>query len=224
MLDESIYLSNNFLEIISMAKPEIPPDAGYNLSVIGKHFQITDAIRNYVGEKLDRVERITDQIIDVIVTLDAQKLEHSCSILMNFIHYHIKVSASTENMYSAIDKASDRLLKLIRRYKTKLQSHRFKDLTTVDIHVNVIQPLSDDLKAINDEIEAENAKKEENRFKLHEIVAKETMKLKTLTQDEAVMKMEIAEEPFLIFRSEEDQKIKVIYRRKDENYGLVQIQ
>jgi putative sigma-54 modulation protein len=50
------------------------------------------------------------------------------------------------------------------------------------------------------------------------------MKLKTLTQDEAVMKMEIAEEPFIIFRSEEDQKIKVIYRRKDENYGLVQIQ
>ncbi|HEX2583412.1 MAG TPA: sigma 54 modulation/S30EA ribosomal C-terminal domain-containing protein, partial [Chlamydiales bacterium] len=89
---------------------------------------------------------------------------------------------------------------------------------------NVIQPLSDNLKAINDDIEAENALREENRFKLHEIVAKETMKLKTLTQDEAVMKMEIAEEPFLIFRAEEDQKIKVIYRRKDENYGLVQVQ
>jgi putative sigma-54 modulation protein len=127
-------------------------------------------------------------------------------------------------MYSAIDRATDRLIKLIRRYKTKLQSHRFKDLTTVDIHVNVIQPLSDNLKAINDDIEAENALREENRFKLHEIVAKETMKLKTLTQDEAVMKMEIAEEPFLIFRAEEDQKIKVIYRRKDENYGLVQVQ
>jgi putative sigma-54 modulation protein len=207
-----------------MAKPDIPPNAGYNISIVGKHIQITDAIRNYVWEKLDRVERIADHIIDVNVILDAQKLEHSCSILMNFIHYHIKVSASTDNMYSAIDRATDRLIKLIRRYKTKLQSHRFKDLTTVDIHVNVIQPLSDNLKAINDDIEAENALREENRFKLHEIVAKETMKLKTLTQDEAVMKMEIAEEPFLIFRAEEDQKIKVIYRRKDENYGLVQVQ
>jgi putative sigma-54 modulation protein len=207
-----------------MAKPEIPPDAGYNISIIGKHFQLTDAMRNYVFEKLDKVERLADHIIDVIVTLDAQKLEHSCSILMNFIHYHIKVSASTDNMYAAIDKATDRLIKLIRRYKTKLQSHRFKDLTTVDIHVNVIQPLSDNLKAINDDIEAENAKREEDRFKLHKIVAKETVPLKTLTQDEAVMKMEIAEDPFLIFRSEEDQKIKVIYRREDENYGLVQIQ
>ena len=50
------------------------------------------------------------------------------------------------------------------------------------------------------------------------------MPLKTLTQEEAIMKMEITDDPFLIFRSEEDQKIKVIYRREDRNYGLVQIQ
>ncbi|MDE3046526.1 MAG: ribosome-associated translation inhibitor RaiA [Verrucomicrobiota bacterium] len=208
-----------------MSKPILSPgDHKYNLSVIGKHVQITDAIRNYVLEKLNKVERITDQIIDVIVTVDSQKLEQSCSVLMNFIHFHIKVSASTDNMYSAIDKCMDRLLKLIRKYKSKLQSKRFKDLTTVDMHVNVIQPLQDDLKAINDDIEAETVRKEQERLELHQVVAKETMKLKTLTQDEALIKMEISEEPFLIFRGEEDQKLKVIYRRKDDNYGLVQIQ
>jgi putative sigma-54 modulation protein len=207
-----------------MAKPVIPPDAGYNISIVGKHFQITDAIRNYVFEKLEKVDRLADHIIDVMVTLDAQKLEQSCSILMNFIHFHIKVHASTENMYSAIDRCTDRLTRLIRRYKTKLQSRRFKDLTTVDIHVNVIKPLEDNLKIINDEIEAETAHREEERFKLHEIVAQETIPLKTLTQEEAVMKMEISDEPLLIFRSEEDHKIKVIYRRADSNYGLVQAQ
>lgn len=196
----------------------------YNISIVGKHFQITDAIKNYVFDKVNKLERIADHIIDVNVTLDAQKLEQSCGILMNFIHFHIKVQASTDNMYSAIDKATDRMLRLIRKYKTKLQSHRMKDLTTVDIHVNVIQPLSDDLKAINDDIEAETARREEERFKMHEVMSKDTMKLKTLTQDEAVMKMEITEDPFLIFRSEEDQKIKVIYRRDDHNYGLVQVQ
>jgi len=207
-----------------MAKPEISPDAEYNISIIGKHFQITDTIKDYVFEKLTKVERIADHIIDVIVTLDAQKLEHSCSILMNFVHFHIKVHASTENMYSAIDKCTDRLIKLIRRYKTKLQSKRFKDLSTVDIHVNVIKPLSDDLKAINDDIEAENARRNQEKYSLHQVVAKETVPLKMLTQDEAVMKMEITGEPFMIYRSEEDQKIKVIYRRKDENYNVLQIQ
>ncbi|MBS0625048.1 MAG: ribosome-associated translation inhibitor RaiA [Verrucomicrobia bacterium] len=197
---------------------------GYNISVVGKHFQITDAINNYVFEKMNKVERIADQIIDVIATLDAQKMAFTCSIMMNFVHFHVKVSASTDNMYSAIDKATDRLITLIRKYKTKLQSRRFRDLTTVDIHVNVIKPLSDDLKAINEDIEAENARIESEKYNLHQVVAKDTMKLKTLTQDEAIVKMEISDEPFLIFRSEEDQKMKVIYRRPDQNYGIVQIQ
>jgi putative sigma-54 modulation protein len=196
----------------------------YHLSIVGKHVQVTDAIKNYVFEKLSKIEKIADKIIDIAVTLDAQKLEHSCSILMNFIHFHIKVNASTDNLYSAIDKASDKAITLIRKYKSKLQSHRFKDRTTVDIHVNVIQPLHDDLSAINDDIVAATVEHEQEKQELHKIVAKETMSLKTLTQDEAVMKMEIADSPFLIFRSEEDQKMKVIYRREDRNYGIVQVQ
>lgn len=211
-------------EVIVMKKPAQFDNQGYNISIMAKHFQMTDAIRSYVFEKLAKIEKITDQIIDVAVTLDAQKLEFTCSILMNFIHFHIKVHASTSDIYSAIDKATDRVRNLIRKYKTKLQSHRFKDLTTVDIHVNVVKPLEDDLKIINEEIEAENAAREQAEYSLHPIVAKETMPLKTLTQDEAVIKMEIGGEPFLIFRGEEDQKIKVIYRRADENYGIVQVQ
>ena len=206
-----------------MAKPSAETP-GYNISIIGKHYTVTDALKNYVLEKLNRIEHIADRIIDVTVTLDAQKMQHNCSVLMNFGHFHIHVHASTDNMYSAIDKCADRVVQLIRKYKSKLQSKRFKDLTTVDIHVNVIKPLQDEVKQINDDIEAENAHTEEERFKLHEIVAKETMKLKTLTQDEAIIKMEISTEPFLIYRAEEDQKIKVIYRRKDDNYGLVQVQ
>ena len=196
----------------------------YNLSIVGKHVQVTDAIRSYVLEKLSKIEKIAEKVIDVAVTLDAQKLEQSCSIMMNFIHFHIKVSASTDNLYSAIDRASDRAIALIRKYKGKLQSHRFKDRTTVDIHVNVIGPLKDDLKAINDDIEAESSVHAEEISQLHRVVAKETIPLKTLTQDEAIMKMEISDEPFLIFRSEEDHKMKVIYRRPDHNYGLVQVQ
>jgi putative sigma-54 modulation protein len=207
-----------------MTKTNKFANEGYTVSIVGKHIEITDAIQNYVWEKLSRVERIAEHIIEVTVTLDSQKLEKSCSILMNFIRFHIKVQSSRDNLYAAIDGAVDKLIKLIRRYKTKLQSYRNKDISTVDIHVNVIQALKDDLKAINDEIEAETARIEEERYLLHQVVAKETMPLKTLTQDEALMKMEITDEPFLIFRSEEDQKIKVIYRREDRNYGLVQIQ
>lgn len=196
----------------------------YHLFIVGKHIEITDAIKQYVFDKLSKIEKIADRIIDIHVVIDAQKLEQSCSILMNFIHFQVKASASTDNLYSAIDKASDRAIALIRKYKTKLQSRRFKDLTTVDIHVNVIEPLNNNLKTINDDILAENARRESEELQLHKVVAKETIPLKTLTQDEAVIKMEISDLPFLIYRSEEDQKMKVIYRRDDQNYGLVQVQ
>lgn len=206
-----------------MTKQKPKTSEGYTIYIVGKHIELTEAIRTYVWEKLSRIEKIADHIIDVHVVLDAQKLEKTCSILMDFIRFHIKVSVGRENLYEAIDKAVDRVIKLIRRYKTKLQSYRNKDLSTVDIHVNVIKPLQDDLKAINDDIEAENAKQERQRYELHKIVSKETLPLKMLTQDEAVMKMEITSEPFMIFKSEEDQKIKIIYRREDENYGIVQV-
>jgi putative sigma-54 modulation protein len=200
------------------------PTDGYNISIVGKHIQVTDAIKNYVLEKIGKIEHFADRVIDVIVTLDTQKLEHSCALRMDFLHFHIKVHASTDNLYSAIDKATDRLSRLIRKYKTKLQSHRAKDLTTVDIHVNVIEPLKDELKQINDDIEAETARRKEDVFKFHDIVAKETMPLKSLTTDEAIMKMELSGEAFLIYKGEEDLKIKVIYRRPDENFGLIQLQ
>ena len=207
-----------------MARPEKTDIQGYNISILGKNFQITDQIWNYVFEKLAKLERFADHIIDTSVTLDIQKLEHTCSILMNFSHFHLKVHGSTDNMYSAIDKASDRAIKLIRRYKTKLQSTRAKHLSVVDMHVNVIKPLEDDLLAINDDIVAENARAAEGRFTMHEIVAKEAMPLKMLTQGEAVMKMELSDDPFLIYRGEEDQKIKVIYRRPDKDYSEVHLQ
>lgn len=207
-----------------MSKEPKFADDGYTLHVQGRHIEITDGIQSYVAGKLGRVEKIADHMIDVHVVLDAQKLAQSCSIVMNYPKAHIKVQATMDDLYAAIDKAFDRLTRLVRRYKDKLHSYRNKDLTSVDIHVNVIKPLLDEMNAINDEIEAQSAKEEQERYSLHSVVAKDTMPLRTLTQGEAVMKMEISDVPFLIFKAEEDQKIKVIYRREDEHYGIVQVQ
>jgi putative sigma-54 modulation protein len=207
-----------------MAKPNTPAQGGYNIIVVCKHFQITDAIRNYVLEKFGKVEKITDQIIDMTATLNVERFEYSCHLSMSFSHFKVNVVAKTEDIYSAIDKCSNKLMLLIRKYKSKLQSHRAKDLTTVDIHVNVIAPLSDEVAIVNDEITAETVRREQQKLTLHPVVASDKIRMKTLTQDEAVMKMEVSGDQFLIYRSEEDQKIKVLYRRKDENYGLVEVQ
>ena len=53
------------------------------------------------------------------------------------------------------------------------------------------------------------------------IIGNDTRSMKFLTAEEAVMKMELSDDPFMIFRGEEDRKLKVIYRRNDGNYGLI---
>lgn len=207
-----------------MAKPDPSSDLKYNVTIACKHFDLTEPIKEYVTEKINKVSPIANRVHHVAVTLDAQGINYTCSVVMNFPQFHIKVHATTENIYSAIDKCADKLFALVTRYKDKLASKRFEHLSSVDIDVNVIKAYKDDLKRINDDIEEENSHKKYDQYALHEIVAKETISLKTLTQEEAVIKMEMMSDvPFIIYRSEEDQKLKVIYRRNDENYSLIQI-
>ena len=56
------------------------------------------------------------------------------------------------------------------------------------------------------------------------MVAQEKKSLKTLTLDEAIMKMELSSDSFLIYKAEDNHKIKVIYRRKDDHYGVIELE
>jgi putative sigma-54 modulation protein len=209
-------------EVVMVSKKDFINEA-YKFSVIGKNIAVTEAMKNYLLEKLSKLNRFAHHILDISVTLDLQKLSHTVSIVMKFSHYQIKVHATTGDMYSAIDKATDRLIRLVHKYQTKLQSQHYKMKPVKDMAVQVVRQI-DELDDINDEIEKENVRDETELFELHEVVSKDTMPLKTLTQEEAIMKFEFSGEPFMIYKSEEDLKLRVLYRRPDEQLGLVQVE
>jgi len=196
---------------------------GYTVEITGKNLQITKPMETYVLEKISKIQRFTNNILDIVVTLEVQKLAHTAAIVMKFLHYRIQVHSTTVDLYAAIDGSFNKLYKLIRKYKGKLQSHRNKNLTTIDMNVHVLGSV-DELEDINDEIEAENLKEELEKYHIPEIVSKDTMAIKTLTQDEAIMKLELAGDPFVLYKSEEDQKLKIIYKRLDENLGIVEVE
>ena len=189
------------------------------VNVTGRHVSITESMKEHVLDKLAKLERFTNRIIDVQVTMDVIKLDHIVDVVIKFDHFKISAHATSEDMYRSIDKAVTKLGRIIRKYKQRLQSHQAKGLSSVDMKVNVLR--RDPLDELNDKIEEENLKEAEEAFRPHEIVSEEVRPLKVLTNDEAVMKMDFSRDPFLIFRSEEDQKIKVIYRRRDDNYGII---
>jgi putative sigma-54 modulation protein len=90
------------------------------------------------------------------------------------------------------------------------------------MQVNVLQRPFNEVEEINAQIEEVNVKEELEVYKLPKIIGTEVKPLKTLTLDEAVMQMDLTRDHFLLFRCEEDQKLKLLYLRTDGNYGLIQ--
>ena len=195
--------------------------AGYNVHILGRHVYVTEAMKNYAVEKLSKIERFHNHVLDIHVTMDIQKLDHSVVILLKIDHLKIKVSASSTDMYVSVDKAVEKLQAQLRRWKGKIQDHHKKSRSVVDLHVNVLQRPYSDLEMINEEIESVSQKGIIEEYRAPKIVGTDTRRLKMLTNDEAIMKMELSGDPFMLFRGEEDQKLKVIYRRSDKNYGVI---
>ncbi|MES2122630.1 MAG: ribosome-associated translation inhibitor RaiA [Chlamydiota bacterium] len=195
---------------------------GYRIDIIGRNLEITEPIRSYVWDKLSKIERFHNHIMYVHMTLEIAKLEHICIIVAKFDHFKVKVQASSSDMYATVDRAIDRLQTQLARYKSRIQDHHKKGLSVVDMQINVVERPFGEVEDINAEIEAANVRKQIEAYNAAKIIGKETKVLKTLTLDEAVMKMDLSGDQFLIFRSEEDQKLKVLYVRTDGNYGLIQ--
>lgn len=197
---------------------------GYNVAIVGRHVAVTEAMKAYAMEKLEKIERLSQRIIDVTVTMDIQKLEHRVSIVMRVYHWKIKVEAYCADMYAAIDKAIDRLQAKVRRFKARIQEHQARGLNSIDMNVNVISRVIDDLEEFNTEIEGENLRQVEEVYRPHHVVAKESRPLKVLTIKEASIKMDLSGDQFLIFRCQEDMRLKVIYRREDGHFGVIEIE
>ena len=190
--------------------------------VIGKHFDVTEGVRKYLIEKLSKMEKLTTNIIDVHAKLEVQKLDHNVLITMKFSHFLVTAHATTTDIYASIDLAVDRMMLKLRKWKTRIQEHHHKKMSSIDVPVTVYEKEIEDLNEINDAIEEENAKETEVLINSPKVMKSKLRKLKILTLQEALLKMELTDDNFLVYRSEEDQKLKVLYRRRDKSYGLLQ--
>lgn len=194
---------------------------GLRISILGRNVFVTDSMKEHAFEKLSKIERFHNHIMDIHVTMDVQKMEQSVVIMLHLDHFRVKVSASSTDMYASIDKAIEKLQAKIRRWKSRIQDHHKKARSAVDMQINVLKRPFTDLDFINEAIEIENAAHAMEEYQAPQIIGSDTRPMKTLTTEEAIMKMELSDDSFMLFRCEEDRKLKVIYRRRDGNYGLI---
>jgi putative sigma-54 modulation protein len=195
--------------------------ADYPIHITARHVEITDPIKTYAVEKLEaKLKLYSLRVLKADVIMDIQKkINHLVDFNINVNNIHIKVSGSSDNMYASIDQAIDHLDIKLAKYHKRITDHHVKGLPELEMNVNVVSlPVED----INDQIEEETLLKVEKEMVQPSVSSQVRKKLKFLTVNEAVMKMELSGDHFLVYKSEEDRKLKVMYRRGDGNYGIIE--
>ena len=90
-----------------------------NITITGHHLDVTPAIRGYVEEKMGRITRHFDQVIDVTVILAVEKLKHKAEVNLHARGKDIYVESIDEDMYAAIDALADKLDRQVLKHKEK---------------------------------------------------------------------------------------------------------
>jgi ribosome hibernation promoting factor len=95
-----------------------------NLNVSGHHLEVTPALRSYVHEKIGRVKRHFDHVIDAHVILTADKVTQKAEVTLHVPGKDLHCECEDGDLYAAIDLLADRLDRQVLKYKDKLQTRR----------------------------------------------------------------------------------------------------
>ena len=168
-------------------------------SVRFKNLESSDALRSYVSEKLNRLDKYFSGSTEASVVLSIEKFRHSAEINITGDRLTINGKEETEEMYAAIDMVLDKLEVQIKRSKQKSRDFRIKDKTAA--------------------LATESAADEEPDTPQIRV---QHIEYKPMDVDEAVMQMDLIKNNFLVFTNARTEAVNVLYRQKDGNYGLIQ--
>jgi len=92
------------------------------VNISGHHVEITPALREYLNETLERIERHFENVTDISCILTVEKLEHRAEATINVSGNSLHAHSVEEDMYAAIDKMIDKLDRQVIKYKEKHQA------------------------------------------------------------------------------------------------------
>lgn len=168
-----------------------------NIIVNGRHLEITPALRSYSEEKIGKFEKYISNITEAIVTLSVEKYRHKAEVQLKVNGVLIQAEDITGEVYSSIDGVVEKLEKQVIKHKEKHSSHR---------------------KGEKKSLEAQDLAVPEKGI----IIKHKSFDMKPMGSEEAVQQMELLGKDFFVFVNDMSSDINVVYRRKDNNYGLIE--
>ena len=171
-------------------------------SVTFKNIDPSENLKSYVGEKLDRFDKYLYNPAEANVVLSVEKFRHMAEINIIGDRLNIFGKEVTDDMYSAIDIALDKLEKQIKKNKEKIRKYRSGSKSSTKENIVEDTPFMED---------------EATR----QIIVR-NIEYKPMDVEEAIMQMSLVNDNFLVFTDARSNRVNVLYRRKDGNYGLIQ--
>lgn len=177
-----------------------------DITVTGRHVSITPAIEEYARKKIESIHIDFPRILDVHFILEVDKFRQRAEVVLHCGN-HISIEASDvhEDLYAAIDKTVDKAERQIRKYKTRMQNHRPRRQVTTHFDDHIL----------THDLHEEDGKTQHIRT--------EQYPCKPMFVDEAVLQLEVSDRrDFLVFMNAETEKVNVLYRRKNGDFGVIQ--
>ena len=182
------------------------------IQITGKNLDVGDALRDYTQDRVaDMLEKYVGRSFPGHIRIEKNKNEFStnCSVdLWSGLSLHSQ--GTSDNPHTSVDMALERLDKRLRRYKSRLRDHH-------NNHKNAAAVLAATDYLVDHEGEDETNSKDLNPV----IIAEKQTIIRELPVSDAVMELDLANRPFLLFKNAAHGRINVVYRRDDGNIGWI---
>ncbi|MBV2359621.1 ribosome-associated translation inhibitor RaiA [Thalassococcus sp. CAU 1522] len=180
--------------------------------ITGKHIDIGEALQSHVKTELgEMMSKYAGRPTDATVVFSKSAHEYVCETI---VHLSTGLTASAKahatEIYAAFESCCEKMDKQLRRYKRRLKDHHKERVEPVEITQGASYILAGD-----------STEESEPDTLQPIIVAEMETKIPSLTVGEAVMQMELAGAPVLVFRNEKKDGVNVVYRREDGNIGWI---
>ena len=171
------------------------------------NFEVTDAIANYVENKVGSLEKFLpkNQDLEARVNLKIYDRTQKVEITIPGKQFILRAEEGNKDLYAAIDLVVDKLERQIRRHKTKA-NRKIREREGIKEYFSTLE----DAPEIEIEIENESPYKVKN------------VHLKPMDVEEAIMQMEMLGHDFYVYRDLEVDKVCVLYARNDGKYGVIE--
>ncbi|CEI71861.1 MULTISPECIES: ribosome hibernation-promoting factor, HPF/YfiA family [Romboutsia] len=173
-----------------------------SVKIISKHVKVTEAIREKIESKFEKLEKYINDDFDVHVKIDVKRKNQSIEATVYTKHGTIvRAEECQEDLYSAIDLLYDKLYKQLRKYKTQMIRRNRKNESIRFDNIEEYEEIDLDDDVI----------KRRKKFKMD----------KPITPEDAIVQMNLLGHQFFLFRNIETNKTSIIYKRHD-GYGLIE--